>query len=126
MPPLVTCPSTEMLSLLLLGQLSDDESTTVEAHLESCPQCVAALRQIEPHDPVVDALRSAKNSTISQPDPLVGELIGQLRQQPASRSPLARDRDETLGGSKREHSAVKDVNRPQAELETVIKQLEAQ
>jgi formylglycine-generating enzyme required for sulfatase activity/serine/threonine protein kinase len=96
-----TCPEPDTLGRLLLGQLSDQDSEVVTAHLEQCQGCLAAMREIGARDPLVSAVRgwaegcpatvsqvSGQDTQISPPavapglDPLAERLIEQLRRLP--------------------------------------------
>jgi hypothetical protein len=96
-----TCPEPDTLGRLLLGQLSDQDSEVVTAHLEQCQGCLAAMREIGARDPLVSAVRgwaegcpatvsqvSGHDTQISPPavapglDPLAERLIEQLRRLP--------------------------------------------
>ena len=44
------CPSRDELSAYVLGRLPDEASETVAAHLESCPECQAALATLDDAD----------------------------------------------------------------------------
>ena len=46
----LTCPRREELSSYVFGRLTDEASEAVAAHLESCPDCAAALATFDDED----------------------------------------------------------------------------
>src|SRR6185295_607147 len=54
---LATCPDPPLLEELVLGRLSGPEAEALEAHLATCPQCVATLQELPGEDELVRAMR---------------------------------------------------------------------
>src|SRR5689334_9030569 len=52
-----SCPDADVLQRFLLGQTSDQESSQLEAHLSTCPNCVQTLHGLKAEDTVVEAMR---------------------------------------------------------------------
>jgi anti-sigma factor RsiW len=48
------CPSEEQVRRFLDKQLADDQSAAVEAHVEFCPVCRAALARLSGEVPGID------------------------------------------------------------------------
>ena len=46
-----TCPSPEQLERLLTGRLTEAESETLKPHVDSCPDCLAALKELTAYTP---------------------------------------------------------------------------
>ena len=63
-----SCPDHFMLLSLAEGQLSEEESTAISAHVEDCPHCDAKLEQIEDaSDPLIQALVSLPATEDDEP-----------------------------------------------------------
>src|SRR5438067_13334960 len=51
------CPDPSVLEELVLGRLAGPEAEALEAHLTTCPRCVATLQELPGEDELVRALR---------------------------------------------------------------------
>lgn len=82
MPVVEACPTPTELEQFLLGHADDSRAAWIETHLEHCPQCQHALRQVGAEDDLVRALRHVNAPTDSPSDlPLphdVSELVDLL------------------------------------------------
>src|SRR5579884_2442178 len=79
------CPTQTDLSAYQLGDLPPEQAAALERHLEGCPGCAAALRQLdELADGVLDALRRFPPPGITPPGPTVSAAPGRQPGQPLS------------------------------------------
>jgi anti-sigma factor RsiW len=53
------CPDVGLLQRFLLGRLPELEAERVEAHLERCDDCFAAVQRMPARDPLLQALEAA-------------------------------------------------------------------
>lgn len=52
-----SCPNKQDLERLMLGQLPDSDTARLASHIESCDQCVEAVRTLIPDDTLVAAMK---------------------------------------------------------------------
>jgi eukaryotic-like serine/threonine-protein kinase len=60
MAELSTCPSSDELQRMVLGQLGDEAAERVQKHLDQCPKCVSALQQCVASDEFLEAVRASR------------------------------------------------------------------
>ena len=73
----MTCPPEMTLQKYLLGTAFEDEAEKLSQHLVECPHCLETLDSLHASDTVLDAVRAARNSTISVAkvnESLIGKL----------------------------------------------------
>jgi hypothetical protein len=75
----VDCPDQPTLENILLGRLAGAEAEKWEEHLAHCPRCPASLGLLDREDALTVGLRRAQPRDGSGQDPIVKDLIGQLR-----------------------------------------------
>jgi serine/threonine-protein kinase len=72
------CPDARALGSLLLGELSDEETATLEEHVAVCPRCLAVVRGLDSDDALVQAVRTAGKTKDDSRDALNDNLIRRL------------------------------------------------
>jgi serine/threonine protein kinase/tetratricopeptide (TPR) repeat protein len=82
MTGVAACPSPEELRELALGLLSEAASEARAAHVEQCSACLAALRNLQVQDPLLDALAQPTASQARQDDQEIQTLLDRLRAVP--------------------------------------------
>jgi eukaryotic-like serine/threonine-protein kinase len=69
------CPPTMLLEQFLGGHLADDESSTIEDHVESCPECQASLEELTLA--MVPSSQPANTGGLAPEKPALDRLKGQ-------------------------------------------------
>lgn len=72
-----TCPGATALADYAIGRLSTSTADQVEAHLMTCPECLAALSSIEPQDQLLLAVRDGATRVIEETT--VSDQVRRLR-----------------------------------------------
>ena len=76
----MTCPSREELSAYVLGRLADQVSEAVAAHLDSCPDCEAALATLDHvDDTLVAQIRRGSTATPYMQEPACRVAVDRAR-----------------------------------------------
>jgi hypothetical protein len=78
------------LQRLLVGQLSEAETTALERHLAWCRPCLEHLQTLQPHDALLDAVTRA--ALEPPPDAAAEALVAGLRRARPPHEALARGR----------------------------------
>jgi WD40 repeat protein/predicted Ser/Thr protein kinase len=72
------CPTAEDLRQLALGLLPDPVAAECAAHVESCPACLAVLRQVAVSDPLLEAVAGLGRSRAAGTTPELQAVIARL------------------------------------------------
>src|SRR4051794_6932102 len=96
MPPVIQCPDAAELRRFATGHLSPDDAGPIEAHLDGCAACVAALRTLPADDTLSDAVRAGVTIDLHPEQEVVSSLTEQVK---ALAAGAARPTDDTSAAS---------------------------
>jgi tRNA A-37 threonylcarbamoyl transferase component Bud32 len=79
MPTTFACPRAEILERLLLGQITQEETDSLEAHILACTHCARTLQALNPVDTLVEAMREVRTQPQTRSSEAAAALIPWLK-----------------------------------------------